>query len=47
VKSSQDLVGKLAALKPGSQVELSGQHGRDLYKVKLAVIERPIRQTQQ
>ena len=47
VKSSQDLVSKLAALKPGSQVELSGQHGRELYKVKLAVIERPTRQAQQ
>jgi serine protease DegS len=46
VKSSQDLVSKLAALKPGSQVELSGKHGRELYKVKLAVIERPNRQAQ-
>jgi serine peptidase DegS len=45
VKSSQELVSKLAALKPGSQVELSGQHGSELYKVKLAVVERPIRQT--
>jgi serine protease DegS len=46
VKSSQDLVAKLAALKPGSQVELSGQHGHEPYKVKLAVIERPTRQAQ-
>jgi len=47
VKSSQDLVSKLAALKPGSQVELSGQHGRELYTLKLPVIERPNRRAQQ
>ncbi len=47
VKSSQDLISKLAALKPGSQVELSGQRGRELYKLKLPVIERPTRQAQQ
>jgi serine protease DegS len=46
VKSSQDLVSKLAQLKPGSQVELAGLHGREPYKLKLAVIERPTRLAQ-
>jgi S1-C subfamily serine protease len=44
VQSSQDLVSKLAALAPGAQVELTGLHGKDRYKLKLAVIERPTRQ---
>ena len=39
----QDLVSKLAALKPGAEVELDGPHARRAYKVKLAVIERPTR----
>lgn len=43
VQSSQDLVSKLAALKPGTEVELAGRHGSDAYLVKLAVIERPTR----
>jgi serine protease DegS len=46
VRSSQDLVIKLAALKPGSAVELAGRHGREPYKIKLQVIERPTRQAQ-
>ena len=46
VKSSQDLVSKLAQRRPGSQVELAGRHGRQAYKVKLAVTERPIRLAQ-
>ncbi len=41
VKSSQDLVSKLAALKPGSQVELAGRHAGEAYELKLAIIERP------
>ena len=44
VRSSQDLVSKLAALKPGAEVELAGRHARAPYKVKLQVIERPTRQ---
>jgi Do/DeqQ family serine protease len=47
VKSSQDLVSKVAALKPGVEVQLSGRHGEDAYKVKLKVIERPTRLAQQ
>jgi serine peptidase DegS len=46
VKSSQDLVSKLAQLRPGSQVELAGRHGREPYQVKLSVIERPTRLAQ-
>ncbi|MGO9514549.1 MAG: trypsin-like peptidase domain-containing protein [Steroidobacteraceae bacterium] len=46
VRSSQDLVSKLAALKPGADVELAGRHGSEPYKVRLKVIERPTRQAQ-
>ena len=46
VQSSQDLVSKVAALKPGAEVELAGRHGRDPYKVSLKVTERPTRQAQ-
>ncbi len=46
VRSSQDLVSKVAALKPGAEIELAGRHGRDPYKIKLKVIERPTRQAQ-
>jgi serine protease DegS len=46
VRSSQDLVVKLAALKPGAAVELAGRHGQQPYKLKLRVIERPTRNTQ-
>jgi Do/DeqQ family serine protease len=44
VKSAQDLVSRVAALKPGENVELEGRHGRQSYKLKLKVIERPTRQ---
>ncbi len=47
VRSSQDLVSRVAALKPGAQVELAGRHGQQSYKIKLKVIERPTRQAQQ
>lgn len=46
VRSAQELVSKIAALKPGDAVELEGQHGREPYKVKLKVMERPTRQAQ-
>ena len=46
VQSSQDLVSQVAALKPGAQVQLEGRHGRQPYKVKLTVLERPTRQIQ-
>jgi len=46
VQSSQDLVSRVAALPPGSVVELEGRHGREPYKLKLKVLERPTRQVQ-
>src|SRR5450631_4347775 len=47
VRSSQDLVSKVAALKPGAQVQLAGRHGREPYSIKLTVTERPTRLAQQ
>jgi Do/DeqQ family serine protease len=44
ITSAQDLVSKLAALKPGAAVELDAQHGRRPYKAELKVTERPTRQ---
>jgi serine protease DegS len=44
VRSAQDLVSRIAALKPGSQVEIEGRRGRENFKFKLAVLERPTRQ---
>ena len=41
VRNAQDVVSRVAALKPGAQVELEGRHGRQGYKVKLTVTERP------
>ena len=46
VRNSQDLVSRVAALKPGAEVELEGRHGRQSYKVKLQVLERPTRPVQ-
>jgi serine protease DegS len=47
VKSAQDLVSRVAALSPGGSVELDGRHGgREPFKVKLKVIERPTHQAQ-
>ncbi len=46
VRSSQDLVSRVAALKPGSEVELAGRHGQEPFKIKFKVIERSIRQAQ-
>jgi hypothetical protein len=36
----------VAALPPGADVELQGRHGREPYKVRLKVLERPTRQVQ-
>jgi len=44
VKNAQDLVSRVSLLRPGENVELDGRHGRQPYKVKLKVIERPTRQ---
>jgi Do/DeqQ family serine protease len=47
VKSAQDLVSRVAALKPGTSVELDGRHAGRPFKMALNVIERPTRQFQQ
>jgi hypothetical protein len=36
----------VAALPPGAVVDLEGRHGREPYKVKIKVLERPMRQVQ-
>ncbi len=46
VHNAQELVSRIAALKPGDEVELEGRHAREPYKVKFKVLERPIRQAQ-
>jgi serine protease DegS len=46
VRSSQDLVSKLAQLRPGTQVDLAGLHREEPYKLKLPVSERPTRLAQ-
>jgi serine peptidase DegS len=46
VRNSQDLVSRVAALPPKAVVDLEGRHGREPYKVKLKVLERPTRQVQ-
>jgi serine protease DegS len=46
VRSAQDLVSRVAALPPGSEVDLEGRHGRESYEVKLKVLERPTRPVQ-
>jgi S1-C subfamily serine protease len=43
VRSAQDLVAKVSALKPGAEVELEAQHAKLSYKMKLTVLERPTR----
>jgi S1-C subfamily serine protease len=47
VHSAQELVSRLAAIKPGTEVELEGRRGRQAFKIKLKVVERPTRQLQQ
>ncbi len=43
VRSAQDLVSKIAQLKPGTEIEIQGRHAREEYKIKVKVIERPLR----
>ena len=47
VRSAQELVSKLAAIKPGTKVQLEGRHGSRPFKLALNVVERPTRQQQQ
>jgi serine protease DegS len=46
VRSAQDLVSRVAALKPGSTVDIEARHTRDSYKIRLTVLERPTRPIQ-
>jgi serine peptidase DegS len=46
-KNAQELVSRIAVLKPGEDVELEGRRGRQPYKLKLKIIERPQGRTQQ
>jgi serine protease DegS len=46
VRNSQDLISRVAALPPGAVVDVEGRHGREPYKVKIKVLERPMRQVQ-
>jgi Do/DeqQ family serine protease len=46
VKSAQDLVVRVAALQPGTDVEVEGRHGPKAFKFNVKVIERPTRESQ-
>jgi S1-C subfamily serine protease len=46
LRSSLDLVSKLAQLEPGTEVDLAGRHRDAPYEIKLPVSERPIRVAQ-
>jgi serine protease DegS len=46
VKSAQEVVSRVAALKPGSDVTIEGRHGSASFKYTLKVIERPTRDMQ-
>jgi serine protease DegS len=45
--NAQELVSRLAAMKPGTDVQLEGRRGRQAFKLKLQVVERPIQKLQQ
>jgi len=47
VRSAQELVSKLAAIKPGTKVQLEGRRGSRPFKLALNVVERPTHQQQQ
>jgi Do/DeqQ family serine protease len=47
VRSAQDLVSRVAVLRPGAVVEVEGQHGNKPYKVSLKVLERSNRPVQE
>ena len=44
VRNAQDLVSRVAALPPGSQVEVEGHQGGKPFKLKVGVLERPVRE---
>ncbi len=45
-QSAQDVVSRVAARAPGAEVLLEGRHGRDPYRVRVKVLERPTRPVQ-
>ncbi len=47
IHNAQELVSRLAAIKPGTAVELEGLRGGRPFKLKLKVVERPTQQLQQ
>ncbi len=47
VHNAQDLVARVSSLKPGAEVELEGRHAQQGYKMRLTVLERPVRPIQQ
>jgi serine protease DegS len=47
LRNAQELVSRLAAMKPGTEVQLEGRRGRQAFKLKLKVVERPIQKLQQ
>ena len=44
VRSAQELVSRLAALKPGVDVQIEGRRGREPFKLTMQVVERPVQQ---
>jgi len=46
INSAQELISRVAALKPGTQIELAGRHGLRAFKYRFPVIERPTRSVQ-
>jgi S1-C subfamily serine protease len=46
LKGAQDLVSRVAALAPGANVELDGQHRARGFRLTLKVLERPTRLAQ-
>jgi len=46
IHNAQELVSRLAAMQPGNTVQLQGLRGREAFKVKLKVVQRPTRQLQ-
>jgi S1-C subfamily serine protease len=47
VHNAQELVSRLAAMQPGTTVQLEGLRGRQAFKLQLKVVQRPTRQLQQ
>jgi serine peptidase DegS len=46
IHNAQELVSRLAAMKPGTAVQLEGLRGGQAFKIKLKVVERPTQQLQ-